>query len=110
MNDVEASYLFSACAAVNHTNLEGGVIVDDVPAATAILNTSNLAPRLNVDSPTVCLAVLKYSARFQEIYSKLVKYGVVILYGDDRHLAKQYLSESNMFIEVSDSASAVLNT
>jgi hypothetical protein len=110
MNDVEASYLFSACAAVNHTNLEGGVIVDNVPAATAILNASNLAPRLNVDSPTVCLAVLEDSACFQEIYPKLVKHGIVILYGDDRHLVKQRLSKSNMFVEVSDSASAVLNT
>lgn len=110
MNDEEASYLFRACAAINHTNLEGGVIVDDVPAATAILNTSNLAPRLNVDSPTVCLAVLKESARFQEIYAKLVKYGIIILYGEDRHSVKQSLSESNTFVEVSESASAVLNT
>ena len=110
VKDIEASYLFNACAAINHTDLKGDVVVDGVPAAGAILRSSSLAARLNIESGEVCLAVLKDSARFQEIYSKLVKYGIVILYGDNRHLVKQFLSESNMFVAVSESASAVLNT
>lgn len=109
MNDLEASYLFNACAAINCNSLQGGVIVDGVPAAEAILKTSNLAPRLNVDSSAVCLAVLKDYRRFEEIYFKLEKGGIIILFGENRAFARWAMAESNIFVDVSEDASAVLN-
>lgn len=109
MNYLEASYLFNACIAINHNSLQGGVIVDGVPAAEAILNSSNLAPRLNVDSSAVCLAVLQDYSRFKEIYSKLEKGGIIILFGENRPLARWAMAESNIFVDISEEASAVLN-